>query len=239
MMVHLVSQLYRPADERQWRQLLEVLRLNLARPEIGSATVFLEGCEPPWQQAGVHWQPVQERLSFGRAMAVMQGSGFERLPEHWLLLNSDIVLDASLARATAALRDPDQVLCCTRREADGRLSDLAEPMRSQDAWLMAWHPPTALLLEQLQGIHLGRPGCENVLAAVLWAHGYAISNPCLDWRVHHADAAPQPHGPGGERYWGLYGYVPPCRLRDLGRQQLPLQFQHAQAPGHYQWLDLR
>jgi hypothetical protein len=238
MSIHLVCQLYRPAEEQKWRQLLDVLRLNLARPEITSATVFLERCEVPWHAPQVQWQSTQRRLSFGNAIALMSHEETECIPKNLLVLNSDIVLDSSLERAAAALQRKNQVFCCTRREANGSLTKSTEPMRSQDAWLMAWHRPSAQLVEQLKGITLGRPGCENVLSAILWAHGYQLSNPCLEWRVHHADRSPKQYEPGGERYWGLYAYVLPCRLSDTRKEHLLVQFQHAQAPGDYQWIDL-
>lgn len=233
--LHFASQLYRPARTADGPRLLEALERNLRLPFVTAATVFLDGCEPPWQRAGVRFVPLQHRATYADFLTLMQEGPAESdlAPTHLLFANSDIVFDEAIGRVAQAVSRPDQAICLTRRERDGSYPAGIEPLQTQDAWLLAWQPPEPLLLDQLRGIRLGVAGCEHLYAAALVAQGFSLWNPCEDCLATHTDPEPVAYAPDCPRYWGLYAYVPPCRIEAVGEGDPDVFFCFARAPGEY------
>jgi hypothetical protein len=155
------------------------------------------------------------------------------LGSHLLFANSDIVFDDTASRLMTALSEPGWAACLTRRELDGAFPAGIEPLQSQDAWMLRRQPLDPRLIDQMEAVRLGVAGCEHLLAAALVAHGFELWNPCEDCRALHTDPAPVKYSTGGERYWGLYAYVPSCMLENVGRSDPDVCFAYAQAPGRY------
>lgn len=238
--LHFACQLYRPARDADAKRLLDTLERNLRLPFVTRATIFLDGCEAPWQRPNVRFVPLQRRASYADFLALMREESMEAepVPTHLLFANSDIVFDDGIKRVAAAVSRPDWAICLTRRERDGAYPAGIEPLQSQDAWLLTWQSPDPLLLDQLIGIHLGVAGCEHLYATALVAHGFSLWNPCEDCRAIHTDQEPVAYAPDSERYWGLYTYVQPCRIEAVGSQDPGVFFSFARAPGRYYLADI-
>jgi hypothetical protein len=233
--LHFATQLYRPRRQADGPRLLAALVSNLQLPFVTGATIFLDDCEPPWHRPEVRFVRLNRRATYADFLELMQaGTAKPKVsPTHLLFANSDIIFDDGIARAAAALTRPDWAICLTRRERDGSYPPGIEPLQTQDAWLLARQRPDPLLLDQLRAIRLGVAGCEHLYAAALVAHGFNLWNPCEDCRATHTDPDPVAYAPDGERYWGLYAYVPPCRIEAVGRQEPEIFFAYAHAPGRY------
>ena len=235
--LHFATQLYRGASDDDFQRLLQGLEHNLALPCIAEATIFLDGCEPPWQRPHVRFQRLDRRADYADFVGLMATAAQpgERPASQLLFANSDIVFDDSLAAAAQALAEgpPKRTLCLTRREGNGDFPAGIEPLQSQDAWLLPWQVVSPLLLDQLRGIRLGVAGCEHLLAAALLAHGFHLWNPSEDCLAWHTDPNPVGYPPDGERYWGLYVYVPPCKISDIGNKEIGVYFAFSRAPGRY------
>lgn len=231
--LHFASQLYRPRRAAEGQRLLATLERNLRLPWINRATIFLDGIEPPWQRPQVRFLPLNRPATYSDFLELMAGAEPAEGSTHLLIANSDIVFEESIARVAAAISRPNWAICLTRRERDGTYPTGIAPLQSQDAWLLAQQEPDPQLLDQLRAIRLGVPGCEHLFAAALVAQGFTLWNPCEDCRATHTDPTPVPYAAGGERYWGLYAYVPPCRIEAIGRATPGVFFAYAQAPGRY------
>lgn len=234
--LHFASQLYRPRREDDASRLLADLESNLRLPFVMRATVFLDGCEPPWHRPEVRFVSLNRRATYADFLGLMQeeaSADSDATPTHLLFANSDIVFDEAIGRAAAALTRSDWGICLTRRERDGGYPAGIEPLQSQDAWLLPWQRPDPLLLDQLRAIRLGVPGCEHLYATALLAHGFSLWNPCEDCLAIHTDSQSVAYAPDCERYWGLYTYVPPCRMEAVGSNAPGVFFSFARAPGRY------
>ncbi len=233
MGLHYATQLYRPPQEASYQRLLEGIASNLMIPGIDHATIFLDGCEPPWEHPSVRWVPLHRRATFADFLELATGSAAAEPSSHLLFANSDIVFDAGITRLTQVVSQAHWAICLTRRELDGCFPAGIEPLQTQDAWLLMRQPVPRLLLDLLQAVRLGVAGSEHLFAAALVAHGFALWNPCEDCLVLHSDPAPVAHGPKAERYWGLYAYVPACWLADVGHSDPLVLFAYACSPGRY------
>jgi hypothetical protein len=232
MGLHYATQLYRPSRQEDATRLLACIETNLQLRFIRRATIFLDGCEAPWQREGVEFVPMNRRADFADFLGLADCLEEER-STHLLFANTDIVFDASIHQAAQALVDRRHGVCLTRRELDGSYPAGIEPMQSQDAWLVRKHPISHLLLDQLRSIRLGVAGCEHLYAAAMVAHGYSLWNPCEECIAIHRETSPGTYASQGDRYWGLYAYVPPCRLEDVGRADRGVFFSYARVPGRY------
>jgi hypothetical protein len=233
--LHFATQLFRPRRQADGPRLLADLESNLRLRFVTRATIFLDGCEPPWQRPGVRFVPLHRRATYADFLGLLEVEPVEpsASPTHLLFANSDIVFDDSIGRAAAAVTQPDWAICLTRRERDGSYPAGIEPLQSQDAWLLAQQRPDPLLLDQLRAIRLGVAGCEHLYAAALVAHGFSLWNPSENCLATHTDPDPVGYPPDGERYWGLYAYVPPRRIEAIGRVDPEVFFAYAHAPGRY------
>lgn len=233
--LHFASQLYRPRREAEASRLLADLESNLRLPFVTRATVFLDGCEPPWHRPEVRFVSLNRRATYADFLGLMQEefADSDAPPTHLLFANSDIVFDEAIGRAAAALTRSDWGICLTRRERDGSYPAGLEPLQSQDAWLLPWQRPDPLLLDQLRAIRLGVAGCEHLYATALVAHGFSLWNPCEDCPALHNDPNPVAYAPDGVRYWGMYAYVPSCRIEEVGHGDAEMFFCFARNPGYY------
>lgn len=229
---HYATQLYRPEKPEGFARLLAGIEANLQLPGLDRATIFLDCCDPPWSHPAVEWIPLQRRASFSDFLELAMKQEVTGVT-HLLFANSDIVFDGEIARLAAVVTDPQWVICLTRRELDGAFPIGLEPLQSQDVWLVKCQQFASLLLDQLRAIRLGVAGCEHLFAAAMVAHGFQLWNPCEDVVATHSDPEPVQYAPDGERYWGLYAYVPQGRLADVGRQDGGVFFSFAQAPHRY------
>lgn len=235
--LHYATQLYMPSDSNVYNHLTEGLKHNLQLPYLTEATVFLDNCEPPFEDPRVNWIPRKGRASFSDFLKLADTNtrpvDKHGATTHLLFSNSDIVFNEGIKELVSVLSEPAWAACLTRREIDGSFPVGIDPLQSQDAWLLRRQPLAESLIEQMKGVRLGIAGCEHVLAAALVAHGFDLWNPCEDCLAFHTDSAPRTHYPMGDRYWGLYAYVPSCRVQDLGRKYPSIRFAYARAPGRY------
>lgn len=231
MGLHYATQLYRPDDDTHYRRLLFGLERNLSLLALEHATIFLDNCMPPWKHPRVTWINLDRRATFGDFLSVANSN--QDTSDHLLFANSDIIFDEEIGKLAEAMRQPEWVSCLTRREIDGSYPQGIDPLQTQDAWLLMKQPIPTLLLEQLHSIRLGIPGCEHLFAAAMVSHGFDLWNPCEDCRILHNDPRPNTHEPDGQRYWGLYAYIPPCTIQDVGNSCPEVFFAYAQAPGRY------
>lgn len=241
--IHYVTQLYRPKDASSYMRLVEGLKSNLLIPELVAATVFLDGCAPPFDNRLVKWVPSRGRASFADFLRIANtcGSGLEgdNAGSHLLFANTDIVFNASIERLMLALTEPSWAACITRHELDGSFPEGIEPLQSQDAWMLMRQPLSKRLINQMEAVQLGVAGCEHLLAAALVAYGFELWNPCEDCFALHTDPDPQVYGVGGDRYWGLYAYVPSCKIDDIGQNDPQIIFSYARSPGCYYFMSTR
>lgn len=241
--LHYATQLYRPPNAGDYTRLLDGLKQNLELPNLRAATIFLDNCTPPFDDPRVEWVPRQSRASFADFLKLADTTATAGRKHdscsHLLFSNSDIVFNDSIDDLVMALSEPAWAASLTRRELDGSFPAGIEPLQSQDAWMLMRQPLSPRLIDQMEAIQLGIAGCEHLLAAALVAHGFDLWNPCEDCYARHTDLAPQQYSLGGERYWGLYAYVPPCRLEHIGQIEPRIFYSYARAPGRYHDLTLR
>ena len=239
--IHYVTQLYRPKDASVYRRMVDGLKRNLLMPGLVSATIFLDGCAPPFDNQLVKWVPSKGRASFADFLRIANTSGGDLKDDnagsHLLLANTDIIFDSSIENLMSALSEPSWAACITRHELDGSFPKGLEPLQSQDAWMIMRQPLSIRLINQMEAVQLGVAGCEHLLAAALVAYGFELWNPCEDCLALHTDPDPQVYGGGGDRYWGLYAYVPSCKIDDIGRNDSKIIFSYAQSPGRYYFMN--
>jgi hypothetical protein len=237
MALHYATQLYHPHDWNHYQRLLDCLKSNLRFSSIQQATVFLNNCDPPWQHPKVSWRRISQRASFSDFLELADLShiniGEPQLKDHLLFANSDIIFTSDPARLAVAVTHPDWALCLTRRELDGAFPGGCDPQKTQDAWMLMQQPLHPQLLDQLRSIGLGVAGCDNLFAAVMIAHGFRLWNPCHDFYILHNDPYPVARWSNVQRYFGLYAYVPACRLEDVGWRDSKVSFAFAKFPGSY------
>jgi hypothetical protein len=241
--IHYVTQLYRPIDTPSYMRLVEGLKRNLLMPGLVAATIFLDGCTPPFRNQLVKWVPSRSRASFADFLRIGDTSASSlqdvNTGSHILFANTDIVFDSSINKLMMALSDPSWAACLTRHELDGSFPQGIEPLQSQDAWMLMRQPISKRMINQMEAVELGVAGCEHLLAAALVAYGFDLWNPCEDCFASHTDPKPQAYGEGGDRYWGLYAYVPSCRIEDIGRSSPGIIFSYARSPGSYYLMKAR
>jgi hypothetical protein len=232
MTVHFATQLYQSEEKNILSTILPVLRRNLTHPSISSSTVFLDHCAIPWQLPGVNWITLNRRATYADYLKLASDLTMHSA-SHFLFANSDILMDQGVEHLASHLTSDASVACITRIECTGKAPADVANLQSQDAWMLRSHPVDTFLLEQLKGLNLGVPGCEHLFATALVAHGYDLWNPCLNFRALHMDPDPASYHIQQERYWGLYAYVPECRIEDIEKKRPDVFFSFAQKPGRY------
>jgi hypothetical protein len=229
--VHFATQIYRPDSERGYNRILQTLEYNLSQPWIGKGTVFLDHCTLPWHHPALTTITLDRRATYADFLYLATG---EKEPtSHLLFANSDIVFDQGIEQLAKKLTSTNSVACITRCELSGAVPAGVEKLQSQDGWMIRCQVIDALLIDQLKGLKLGVPGCEHLLATTLVAHGYDLWNPCLDCHILHMDPDPINHHTQQRRYWGLYAYIPECRVADVERKRPDVYFSFAQKPDRY------
>jgi Exostosin family len=84
------------------------------------------------------------------------------------------------------------------------------PEWTQDLWAMRSDAVISESLLASSTIPLGKPGCDNRIAHVLWSHGFVIKNPC-HWLVtlHHHAQQERAYDERKDRLYGSACYVYP------------------------------
>ncbi len=232
MKVHFATQLYRPDSEGVFHRILHVLEQNLAQPWVSSGTVFLDRCQMPWKHPVLSCISLDRRATYADFLSLASGHNSGQA-SHLLFANSDILFDQGIEQLASHLISTGSVACITRTELSGSAPAGVEKLQSQDAWMLRCQEMDPLLLDQVKGLKLGIPGCEHLLATSLVAHGYDLWNPCLDCQALHMDPEPVSYHSQQMRYWGLYAYIPECRIEDVERKRPDVFFTFSQKPDRY------
>jgi hypothetical protein len=232
MTIHFAIQLYQSKSKDVLSKLLAVLRSNINQPWISSATVFLDHCSIPFQAPGINWIALDRRATFADFLELACKLDSPQA-SHLLFANSDILFDSGMERVAGRLTSQSSVVCLTRVEHSGTAPADVANLQSQDAWMVRFHAVDTLLLQQIRGLNLGIAGCEHLFATALVAHGYDLWNPCLDCCALHVDPEPSSYHTAQQRYWGLYAYVPECRIEEIERKRPDVFFSFAQKPDRY------
>lgn len=235
--VHFATQIYATSSERDFERNLRVLRSNLAQRWISKSTVFLDQCNLPLHHQSLTTITLNRRATYADFLGLAAGDSEEST--HLLFANSDILFNREIEQLANNLTSINSVACISRCELSGVAPAGVQTLQSQDAWMIRCQQIDPLLRDQLQGLKLGVAGCEHLLATTLVAHGYDLWNPCLDCQVLHMDPQPLHYDSQQARYWGLYAYIPECRIKDVQRKRPDVYFSFAQKPGRYFSVEVR
>lgn len=125
---------------------------------------------------------------------------------NYILSNSDIIFDSTLDLLQNYNMD-NKVLCLTRWE-DNKIFDRID---SQDTWIVRDINVTDRLLEK-SDFPIGKPGCDNRIAAVFKEEGFDVINPSLDIKTHHIHKSQYRTYTQEDRISGPYYLLPPSKL---------------------------
>lgn len=174
--IRLLINLYPMEAGDRLEEIAACLSLNLANPLISEIVVLDEGFprQELLQNSKVTVQKIGSRPDFAGYYDRLSPDGLN------VLANNDIWFDRTLGRLRWLASGPYDLLCLSRREADGTLCKSKEG-DAQDAWI--FYGQAAPLKECT--FPMGIPGCENRLAFEFFAKRYRVLNPSRVIRAHH------------------------------------------------------
>lgn len=206
--LHLLLQLWKPADAARWKELKTALLLNAINPLVHRIHVLLDGADaaegfadwPAWMREKLTVFPSKERLNFKWAFEYMA-----TLPkgEFAALINTDIFVDRSIRelwnvsmknRCISLLRY-EVTIAYACSEAGAPEPRIFGPRAdSQDSWIFA---VDELVDHQARGeswreldFCMGKPGCDNAIMGELMRRKWALANPAYSIRTLHIHENP-------------------------------------------------
>ncbi len=207
--LHLLLQLWKPADADRWAELQMALFKNATNPLVHKIHILLDCVEaaevlcdwPASLRAKVITHPMDKRLSYEFALNYMAS-----LPagDFAALVNSDIYFDTTV-RELWSISMKNRCLALLRFEASlgyaAGAAGAAEPhifgprADSQDTWIFA---VDELVAHQAAGeswreldFTLGKPGCDNAIAGELLRRKWLLANPAYSIKTLHLHANPR------------------------------------------------
>jgi hypothetical protein len=207
--LHLLLQLWKPADADRWRELKTALFLNAVNPLVYKIHILLDGAAAAEAYAG--WPaalkaklvayPSTDRLTYKFALNYMAA-----LPcgDFGALINSDIYFNESVRelwnvsmknRCLALLRY-EVGLAYAMKAADAAQPRIFGPRAdSQDTWIFAVdelvaHQAAGESWEELS-FCMGKPGCDNAIAGELLRRKWALANPAYTIQTMHLHENPK------------------------------------------------
>jgi hypothetical protein len=207
--LHLLLQLWKPADADRWAELQMALFKNVTNPLVHKIHILLDGVDvaevlcnwPAPLKAKVVTYPSTARLSYEFALNYMAS-----LPagDFAALVNSDIYFDATV-RELWSISMKNRCLALLRFEASlgyaAGAAGSAQPhifgprADSQDTWIFA---VDELVAHQAAGeswreldFTLGKPGCDNAIAGELLRRKWQLANPAYSIKTLHLHANPR------------------------------------------------
>lgn len=206
--LHLLLQLWKPADAARWKELKTALLLNAINPLVHRIHILLDGADaaegfadwPAWMREKLAVFPSHERLNFKWAfeyMATLPKGDFAAL------INTDIYFDHSIRelwnismknRCISLLRY-EVTLAYASGEAGAAPPRIFGPRAdSQDSWIFA---VDELVDHQGRGeswreldFCMGKPGCDNAIMGELMRRKWALANPAYSIRTLHIHENP-------------------------------------------------
>lgn len=206
--LHLLLQLWKPADRARWQELKAALINNVINPLVHRIHILLDGETaaeayadwPAWMREKLVVFPSRERLTYKWAfeyMATLPKGDFAAL------INTDIYFDRSIRdlwnvsmknRCISLLRY-ETTLAYARGEAGAPEPHIFGPRAdSQDSWIFA---VDELVDHQARGeswselaFCMGKPGCDNALMGELTRRKWALANPAYSIRTFHIHENP-------------------------------------------------
>lgn len=186
---------YVASSKERTSELIETLERNTANPEIDEIHAFIEDADFSEKLLGC---PAEIKTRFGSIVAnskvVRIDSGKRTLfSDHFkyanekfaahvaVVANSDIWFDGTIGLLRRA--DLDNTFICLAKYEGDPPKLWGEPHMSQDVW--AFVPPIPTLMDS--DFTMGRPACDNVIAASAREAGMKVINPCHSIVAHHLD----------------------------------------------------
>jgi hypothetical protein len=179
------------------------LNKNIANPLISEVVVLDEGFPKPelLEAPDVSVIRIDRRPDFADYCTHLSPDGFN------LLSNNDIWFDDSLGKINWLGIGPYDLLCLTRREADGSLYRAGKGV-TQDAWIFRGRA------EPLKDctFPMGIPGCENRLAFLFFCKQYRVLNPARVIAARHEHRSQSRSYKAADRIPGHYLLTRPVGL---------------------------
>jgi hypothetical protein len=207
--LHLLLQLWKPADADRWLELKTALFLNATNPLVYKIHILLDGAAAA--EAYADWPaalkgklvayPSADRLTYKFALNYMAA-----LPcgDFAALINSDIYFNESVRelwnismknRCLALLRFEVGLAYAIGKQGAVEPRIFGPRADSQDTWIFAVdelvaHQAAGESWAEL-GFCMGKPGCDNAIAGELLRRKWALANPAYTIRTMHIHENPR------------------------------------------------
>lgn len=201
--IRLLINLYPIEPGERFDEITTCFEKNSSNPWISEIVVLDEGFPHTalLQNAKVKIFPITQRPTFADFYDHLDPNGIN------LISNNDIWFDDSLKKVNGLNLNPYDLLCLTRREADGTLYK-AKESDAQDSWFFLGQ---AEALKECT-FSMGIPGCENRLAFLFFGKRYRVLNPSRLIATHHEHASQNRSYQNTDRIKGHYLMTKPIGL---------------------------
>lgn len=174
-MIRLYTSYFDSGDKSRQKELDKCLKENIVNGLIDQIVLLAEA-QPPRKAKHMkvieHPRPTYDDFfNISRSMSTPADIS--------IIANSDIYFDGTLEWIRRNI-PAETVFCLSRSDKKGKWLIPHHSKDSQDVWI--WK---GKLREVNGGFYLGKPGCDNRIAAEFSRAGYKVSNPCGNIRCIH------------------------------------------------------
>ena len=207
-MFNLITSYYKPPNEQRQSELNQCL-INNAKNQyinriylLNSEVYNIDFVEDEFRHKIIQLLVNEENKSRLHYDIVIQFTNNYLFGQKCIVANSDIYFDNTLNFIENYNFD-NTVFALTRYD-NGELC--SEPHYSQDSWI--FKSPLNVNICQLNFM-FGKPGCDNVFAAIISKHNYNLYNTCFIIHTHHLHDSKYASYTEKDRIVGVYLYLPP------------------------------
>lgn len=223
----LITQYYKPASVKRYRELKECLLKNIECPWIDRIVLLNETDqrEEIPSSSKLHQVVVGKRLTYGMALEYIS----THVPPGVIiaLANSDISMNDTLLHVWT-LSLTDRCLALLRWEENEKTKEpelIERNPYSQDTWIM---DSDSIQSRQIKKencmIELGRRACDNAFLSYLLSNRFLISNPSLTLQTIHHHKIPFRTWKMDEwTSYAFYTHIIPGHILDMKQEKVPLQ----------------
>lgn len=136
---------------------------------------------PKWLRGTI--TPIPDRLHYTHAFQTSQQDKDDTMI--YILANTDMIIISETIELIKSHLTRQQVYCLTRWEGIGEGARFKAVAGSQDVW--CWKGP--VVIPRARGIALGKPGCDNRIAAEFKRVGKQVLNPSRTLKTYHVHAS--------------------------------------------------
>lgn len=180
-----ISQWYRSRNQARNQEINHCAKVNSECNAIDKLIWFVPKQDmtaiPKWLRGEI--RPIPDRLHYTHAFQVSQQDKDEHMI--YILANTDMIIPSETIELIKTHLTRQQVYCLTRWEGLGNKATFKAVAGSQDVW--CWKGPIAV--PRARGVALGKPGCDNRIAAEFARIKKHVSNPSRTLKTYHVHAS--------------------------------------------------